>query len=228
MLRKRKYTSVKRTKKENATGKKVTVSERPPVREQIESWPKIRTHEMMWGKQIGEVLTSLAKQNARRRTGVIPELLKKGEKYNFIIHTHPFTLVGLLRRRGQAIPSKSDVIRFLERYKRGETESEVIVSLSPSGKVKGYTIVSLKGVRKPKEQIEKELKQFFSSKGPFYKLEWIPGGVRIRDISPIKNLELIKIYLDGLKKIGFRFRYVPMPGYYFDGKTAEFKRKRRK
>jgi len=227
-FRKRTYPKVKRTKTDKVSGRKTVVSERKTVRQQIEEWPRIRTREMLWGKQAGRKLRPIAPEITRERRSVGRgsfDPIEKGKEFSSTIHTHPFDLTAFLLRRGHAIPSKADMISFLERFQRGKTESEIIASLSPSGMVKGYTIVSLKGVKKTKEQVGKELGRFLSSDGPFYSIKLTPKGFGVLDIPPNKNRKLLRAYIEGLEKIGFRFKHVPMPGYRFDKKSHKFKRK---
>ncbi len=228
LKRKRKYPTVKRTKTDKRTGRKIVVSERPSVREQIERWPRIRTHEMVWGKDIGGELVPVAREENRERRSVKVDE-EKAKKFGSVVHNHQFRLYHLLRRRGKAYPTIHDLRRLVERFKVGKTTSETVASLSFSGKVQGYTVVSLKGVEKPKEQIEKEFNRFLGTeKGLFTRFELTPKGIAVVYISPFSSVELMHAYVEGLEEIGFRFKHVAMPDYRFDKRKGRFVKKRRK
>ncbi|MCX6802667.1 MAG: hypothetical protein NT067_06175 [Candidatus Diapherotrites archaeon] len=219
--RKPNYPMVRRTVLDKATGRRVVVpgSERKTVRQQVEEWPRIARYEMQWGKEFGKPLVPTVSEAERTMDSVGNEKTHEyAKQFKIGIHTHPLTL--FRQRRGRGLLTHGDLFNFIDAVKTGRAESEVIASLSLSGKVMGYTVVSLKGVSKPIDQISREVSELISSPVFYY---FFPGGF---DMPPIDSSpRLVKAYYNGLKKIGFRFKHFSMPGYYFDKRNGRFRRK---
>ncbi len=166
---------------------------------------------MGWGKDVGRELIPLVDESKRSMTSVgDEESFERSKKFTFSIHTHPPNFP--IKKRGGAIPSKTDVFSFLKRVEAspGKRKIDIIVSVNRSGEVLGYTFLEIKKGKEVQE-VRKELAKRLSSR-PFIIYTFHKGGSGFVVPPLTKNRRLIKAYFDALNESGIKLKHIAMPG----------------
>ncbi len=228
------YPIIKRTKTGKVTGRKTVVSKRPSVREQIESWLDASELEMAWAKKVGGKLEPAVVKNGSPEKAFIGYLLgrsinvrAKGSAWtcinkesHFMLHTHITSLEypGLI---GAGVPSPQDLIAFHSYLKNGLVRTSVIVQIGTDGRVKGYTVFKLNRKIEIKKDPPKTLKSIREKFQDAFFNKLLNFS---RRFASLKDKETLASYLKELSHLGFRLRFVPMKGYFFNKRTGNFEK----
>ena len=214
----RRCRKIKRTGTDRRIGKKVTVSERKSVRQQIERWPRVAEEEMSWVKNLGKPLISATPEKdprfiARGRRGVISdlELVKKSDIF---IHTHPEKSADKAAGKVRVMPSANDMAYFYDLARAGPEKTMAIASVRKNGRVSGYCSVKLRKRSKRKES----MKKLFALIDIIGAGSW---GIELR----WKRMPFNVLY-ESLKEAGFNLKFIPTEGHSFNRKEFIFERKK--
>jgi hypothetical protein len=163
------------------------------VRKQIERTRNIAALEMCWYKKPREDLSKAAIIRARDwSTSREP---KEGER--MFIHTHPKKS----QKEFGALPSVSDMDDVFRRAMEG-IATQVISRIDEKGREIGRTFIKLN-------------RSFFETGATKAHGDWLK---KYKAARKEKRLELLR----ELKSLGVSVRFVPMPGYRFNEKIADF------
>jgi hypothetical protein len=172
--------------------------------------------EELWYKKPREDLVKASLPKGRKRKRVFARFPTKGETMDVHFHRKGFFEIKGVR----ALPSGNDLMRFFREIFKPKLFSSSTVDLrtmvisrtGPLGKERGRLII----------KATKRFKRLDFEKDVVPVLEKYAGKRYSR-----KNLKEVLKLLDDLKQFGLLYRFVPMPGYRFDGEKCDFVRIRR-